>query len=208
MIGVVDYGMGNLRSVAKALEHVGADVEMSADPTRLASADAMVLPGVGAFGRCMQNLLAANLAPVVSDFVRSGRPFLGICVGMQILFEESEEFGPVTGLGLLPGRVRRLRPRDAGMTIPHMGWNNVRILNRAPHLRGVADGAYAYFVHSYYVECDMQKLAATSTGYGDEFASSVWRDNVFATQFHPEKSQAVGLKILENFTALARETRR
>ncbi len=207
MIGVVDYGMGNLRSVTKALEHVGADVEMSADPTRLASADAMVLPGVGAFGRCMQNLLAANLAPVVGDFVRSRRPFLGICVGMQILFEESEEFGPVQGLGLLPGRVRRLQPRDAAMTIPHMGWNNVRILNRAPHLRGVADGAYAYFVHSYYVECDLQKLAATSTAYGDEFASSVWRDNVFATQFHPEKSQSVGLKILENFTALARETR-
>jgi len=208
MIGVVDYGMGNLRSVAKALEHVGADVEVTSDPERLASADAMVLPGVGAFGRCMQNLLAANLAPVVRDFVRSRRAFLGICVGMQILFEESEEFGPVQGLGILPGRVRRLQPRDPAMTIPHMGWNNVRILNRPPHLRGVADGAHAYFVHSYYVECDLRELAATSTDYGDAFASSVWRDNVFATQFHPEKSQAVGLKILENFTALARELRR
>lgn len=202
MIGVVDYGMGNLRSVAKALEHVGAAVEVSRDGERLATADAMVLPGVGAFGRCMQNLLAAGLAPVVHDFVRSGRPFLGICVGMQILFERSDEFGPVQGLGILPGHVRRLRPHNPTMTIPHMGWNTVHVLRRPPHLRGVGDGSYAYFVHSYYVECDMASLAATSTEYGAEFASSVWRDNVFATQFHPEKSQAVGLKILENFAAL------
>ncbi len=166
----------------------------------------MVLPGVGAFGRCMQNLLAAGLAPVVHDFVRSRRPFLGICVGMQILFEQSDEFGPVQGLGILPGHVRRLHPRDPAMTIPHMGWNNVHILQRPPHLRGVADRSHAYFVHSYYVECDMTKLAATSTTYGSEFASSVWRDNVFATQFHPEKSQAVGLKILDNFSKLVQTT--
>jgi glutamine amidotransferase len=202
MIGIVDYGMGNLRSVAKALEHVGATVEVTSDAARLAAADSLVLPGVGAFGRCMENLSAAGLSNVVIDFARSGRPFLGICVGMQILFEESEEFGPVAGLGILPGRVRRIRSEDPALTIPHMGWNRIRLRNRPPHLRGVIDDAFVYFVHSYAVDCDIDGLAATTTEYGLEFASSVWRDNVFATQFHPEKSQAVGLRILENFAAL------
>lgn len=202
MIGIVDYGMGNLRSVAKALEHVGATVEVTSDAARLAAADSLVLPGVGAFGRCMENLTAAGLSDVVVDFARSDRPFLGICVGMQILFEESEEFGPVAGLGILPGRVRRIRSEDPSLTIPHMGWNRIRMRNRPPHLRGVIDDAFVYFVHSYAVECDLDQLAATTTDYGVEFASSVWRDNVFATQFHPEKSQAVGLRILENFAAL------
>ncbi len=202
MIGIVDYGMGNLRSVAKALEHVGATVEVSSDAARLAAADSLVLPGVGAFGRCMENLSAAGLSNLVIDFAGSGRPFLGICVGMQILFEESEEFGPVAGLGILPGRVRRIRSEDPALTIPHMGWNRLRLRNRPPHLRGVIDDAFVYFVHSYAVDCDIDGLAATTTEYGVEFASSVWRDNVFATQFHPEKSQAVGLRILENFAAL------
>ncbi len=202
MIGIVDYGMGNLRSVAKALEHVGATVEVSSDAARLAAADSLVLPGVGAFGRCMENLSAAGLSNLVMDFAGSGRPFLGICVGMQILFEESEEFGPVAGLGILPGRVRRIRSEDPALTIPHMGWNRIRLRNRPPHLRGVIDDAFVYFVHSYAVDCDIDGLAATTTEYGVEFASSVWRDNVFATQFHPEKSQAVGLRILENFAAL------
>ncbi len=202
MIGIVDYGMGNLRSVAKALEHVGATVEVSSDAARLAAADSLVLPGVGAFGRCMENLSAAGLSNLVIDFAGSGRPFLGICVGMQILFEESEEFGPVAGLGILPGRVRRIRSEDPALTIPHMGWNRIRLRNRPPHLRGVIDDAFVYFVHSYAVDCDIDGLAATTTEYGVEFASSVWRDNVFATQFHPEKSQAVGLRILENFAAL------
>ena len=150
----------------------------------------------------MENLTAAGLSDVVVDFARSDRPFLGICVGMQILFEESEEFGPVAGLGILPGRVRRIRSEDPSLTIPHMGWNRIRMRNRPPHLRGVIDDAFVYFVHSYAVECDLDQLAATTTDYGVEFASSVWRDNVFATQFHPEKSQAVGLRILENFAAL------
>ena len=202
MIGIVDYGMGNLRSVAKALEHVGATVEVTSDADRLAAADSLVLPGVGAFGRCMENLTGAGLSDVVVDFARSNRPFLGICVGMQILFEESEEFGPVAGLGILPGRVRRIRSDDTSLTIPHMGWNRIHMRNRPPHLRGVIDDAFVYFVHSYAVECDLERLAATTTDYGVEFASSVWRDNVFATQFHPEKSQAVGLRILENFAAL------
>jgi len=201
MIAVIDYGMGNLRSVAKALEWVGATVEVTDDADVIGSADGVVLPGVGAFGRCMQNLLATGLVPTVRGAVASGRPFLGICVGMQILFERSEEFGPVAGLGILPGKVVRFRPDDHELKVPHMGWNALDIVRRPPHLRGVADGASAYFVHSYYVDCDVQKLAATTTGYGKAFVSSVWKDNVFATQFHPEKSQALGLKILENFVA-------
>jgi glutamine amidotransferase len=202
MIAVIDYGMGNLRSVAKALEHVGADVAVTDDAEVIGNAEGVVLPGVGAFGRCMQNLLVAGLVPAVRDAVKSGRPFLGICVGMQILFEQSEEFGPVAGLGVLPGKVLRFRPEEHEFKVPHMGWNSLDIVRRSPHLRGVADGASAYFVHSYYVECDTETLGATTTGYGRSFVSSVWQNNVFATQFHPEKSQALGLKILENFAAL------
>jgi glutamine amidotransferase len=203
VIAVVDYGMGNLRSVSKALERTGAPVSVTGDPDAIAAASAVVLPGVGAFGRCMHNLVAAGLVSAVRDAVDSERPFLGICVGMQILFEESEEFGPVKGLGILPGRVRRFAPAKRELKVPHMGWNTLHIHRRAPHLRGIAEGASAYFVHSYYVECDAARLAATTTDYGSEFVSSIWRDNLFATQFHPEKSQAAGLKLLDNFVSLA-----
>src|SRR3990172_7694178 len=184
--------MGNLRSVSKALERTGAAVTVTGDAGVIAAADGVVLPGVGAFGRCMQNLLAAGLVPTVRAAVESGRPFLGICVGMQILFEDSEEFGPVKGLGILPGKVRRFRPAKRDLKVPHMGWNALHISRRAPHLRGIAEGASVYFVHSYYVECDADQLGATTTDYGGEFVSSIWRDTLFATQFHPEKSQGVG----------------
>ncbi len=204
MIALIDYGMGNLRSVAKALEHVGAEVSVTADAAAIASADAVVLPGVGAFGRCMENLESAGLCRVVRDVAASGRPFLGICVGMQILFEESDEFGRVGGLGILPGRVRRFSPSDGQLKVPHMGWNTIKIVRRPPLLRGVADGAYLYFVHSYYVEAgEGAETVATTTEYGVEFVSSVWRGNIFATQFHPEKSQAIGLRVYDNFAALA-----
>jgi glutamine amidotransferase len=199
MIAVVDYGMGNLRSVAKALERVGAEVDVSSDPDRIEEADGVVLPGVGAFGKCMENLRAAGLEGSVRAAAKSGKPFLGVCVGMQILFEESEEFGPVAGLGILPGRVKRFTPRDASQKVPHMGWNTLEVKNRVPVLRGVADGSYVYFVHSFYVETDDPQLIASTTPYGVSFASSVARGNIFATQFHPEKSQAVGLKMLQNF---------
>jgi len=202
MIAVVDYGMGNLRSVAKALERVGAEVEVTSDPARVRSADAVVLPGVGAFGRCMENLRAAGLESCVREAAASQRPFLGICVGMQILFEESEEFGPVAGLGILPGRVRRFMADSPEIKVPHMGWNQICVRRRAPHLAGIDDGENVYFVHSYYVDCD-RGLAATTTPYAGEFVSSVWRDNLFAVQFHPEKSQSAGLEILSNFARLA-----
>jgi glutamine amidotransferase len=160
-----------------------------------------VLPGVGAFAACMENLTALGLVEPVQRAIASGRPFLGICLGMQLLFEESEEFGPVRGLGILPGRVVRFAP-DPALKVPHMGWNQLRVVRRVPQLAGIEDGAYVYFVHSYYPVPADPALVATTTVYGPEFASSVVADNVFASQFHPEKSQRVGLRILENFLRL------
>lgn len=206
-IAVIDYEMGNLRSVQKALERVGAGAVITRDPDVIMGAAAAVLPGVGAFGACMENLRRHGLIEPVKIFAASGRPFLGICVGMQILFDESEEFGPVAGLGILPGKIVRFAADPAGKRkVPQMGWNALQIQKRAPHLEGVKDGAQVYFVHSYYPVPSDPDVVATTTDYGVTFASSVWQDNVFATQFHPEKSQAVGLRILANFAALAGET--
>jgi glutamine amidotransferase len=206
-IAVIDYEMGNLRSVQKALERVGADAVVTRDPDVIMGAAAAVLPGVGAFGACMDNLQRHGLVEPVKIFAASGRPFLGICVGMQILFEESEEYGPVRGLGILPGKIVRFAPDPEGKRkVPQMGWNALTIRKRAPHLTGVKDGAQVYFVHSYYPVPADESVVATTTEYGPTFASSVWADNVFATQFHPEKSQAVGLTILANFAGLTGES--
>jgi len=202
-IAIVDYGMGNLRSVAKAFERLGAAAEVTRDPERIASAPGVVLPGVGAFGACMANLTSLGLVQPVKQAIGAGRPFLGICLGMQLLFDESEEFGPVGGLGVLRGRVVRFPPSPE-LKVPHMGWNAVRVARRAPALAGIDDGEYVYFVHSYYPVPADPAVVATTTGYGIEFASSVVRDNVFACQFHPEKSQRVGLRILENFIGVVR----
>ncbi|HLY38639.1 MAG TPA: imidazole glycerol phosphate synthase subunit HisH [Candidatus Binatia bacterium] len=202
-IAIVDYGMGNLRSVAKAFERLGAAAEVTRDPERIASASGVVLPGVGAFGACMANLTSLGLVEPVKHSIAAGRPFLGICLGMQLLFDESEEFGPVAGLGVLRGRVVRFPPSQE-LKVPHMGWNAVRIARRPPALAGIDDGDYVYFVHSYYPVPADPSVVATTTGYGVEFASSVVRDNVFACQFHPEKSQRVGLHILENFVGVVR----
>ena len=202
-IAIVDYEMGNLRSVAKAFERLGAAAEVTRDPERIASAPGVVLPGVGAFGACMANLTSLGLVQPVKQAIGAGRPFLGICLGMQLLFDESEEFGPVAGLGILRGRVVRFPPSH-DLKVPHMGWNAVRIARRAPVLAGIDDGEYVYFVHSYYPVPADPAVVATTTGYGIEFASSVVRDNVFACQFHPEKSQRVGLRILENFIGVVR----
>ena len=202
-IAIVDYGMGNLRSVQKALERVGQEAEVTRDAERIATAPAVVLPGVGAFGACMQNLTSLGLVEPVRAAIAAGRPFLGICLGMQLLFDESEEFGPVRGLGVLPGRVVRFLP-DPALKVPHMGWNELRVARRVPQLAGIDDGASVYFVHSYYPVPADPAVVATTTAYGPEFASSVARENVFACQFHPEKSQQIGLRLLENFVAVAR----
>lgn len=201
-IAIIDYGMGNLRSVQKGIEHVGYQAIVSRDSQAIEAAQGVVLPGVGAFGACMDNLRAYDLVDTVKRVIDRGTPFLGICLGMQLLFEESEEFGPVPGLGVFPGRVVRFEERQE-RKVPHMGWNQIRKTQDVPHLRGIDDGAFVYFVHSYYVVPSDPGLTATATDYGQEFTSAVARDNVFATQYHPEKSQAVGLKILENFARLA-----
>jgi imidazole glycerol-phosphate synthase subunit HisH len=202
-IAIIDYGMGNLRSVQKAFERLGHAAEVTGDAERITRAPGVVLPGVGAFAACMTNLAAAGLVEPVKQVIRAGRPFLGICLGMQLLFDESEEFGPVAGLGILPGRVVRFAA-DPDRKVPHMGWNSVRIVRRAPELAGIEDGAYVYFVHSYYPVPRDTDVIATTTPYGGEFASSVVRDNVFACQFHPEKSQQVGLRLLDNFVGVVR----
>ncbi|MGH7789957.1 MAG: imidazole glycerol phosphate synthase subunit HisH [Candidatus Binatia bacterium] len=202
-IAIIDYGMGNLRSVYKGFEQVGVEAEITRDIDVIAAADGVVLPGVGAFGACMENLRAYELVDPIRRVVERGTPFLGICLGMQLLFEESEEFGPVQGLGLLPGRCVRFRDRnDPDFRIPHMGWNQVERHQSPAALAGVDDGAFVYFVHSFHVEPADPALIATTTDYGGEFVSSIARDNLFACQFHPEKSQRTGLSMLRNFGAL------
>lgn len=207
MMALVDYGMGNLRSVAKALARVGADVRIVHDAQGVRAAEAVVLPGVGAFGDCMKNLEQCKLTDALREFIGSKRPFLGICLGMQGLFESSEESPGVKGLEVFRGSVPRFHfsgtERGSGLKVPHMGWNRLRVRRRdCPLLRGVDNGSYVYFVHSYYCQPSDSSLVCGTTEYGIEFCSMLWDENVFATQFHPEKSQAVGLKMLENFVRL------
>lgn len=205
MIALVDYGMGNLRSVEKALARVGADVHIVSDRKSVLAADAVVLPGVGAFGDCMANLEKIGLVEAIREFVVSKRPFLGICLGFQALFESSEEAPGVKGFALFPGTVPRFAVN--GLKVPHMGWNELRIQQGGcPLLKDVADNSYVYFVHSYYCKPKDASVVCGTTNYGIDFCSMLWADNVFATQFHPEKSQAVGLKMLENFVQLGKGT--
>jgi len=199
MIALIDYGMGNLGSVHKALLRVGCRAEITDDPDQISRAEAVVLPGVGAFDDCVKNLVDRGLDVAVKDSVNDGKPFLGICLGLQMLFDSSEEGGKYPGLGIVPGKVVRF---THDLKIPQIGWNQISIRKPAPHFAGVADGSWVYFVHSYYVVPEDDSVVATVTNYGYDFVSAIWRDNVFATQFHPEKSQAVGLKILENFGKL------
>jgi len=202
MIAIVDYGMGNLRSVEKALARVGADVRIVTATADVLNADAVVVPGVGAFGDCMHNLARLDLIEPVRQFIATGRPFLGICLGFQALFESSEEAPGVKGLAVFEGSVPRFAAN--GLKVPHMGWNRLKIrLKNCPLLRSVDNGSYVYFVHSYYCAPASNKLVGGTTDYGIEFCSMLWADNVFATQFHPEKSQAVGLRMLQSFVELA-----
>lgn len=196
MIAVVDYGMGNLRSVQKGFEKVGFEAIVTSDIKIIESASRVVLPGVGAFSDCMNNLEERGLIEPVIRGIEKGKPFLGICLGLQLLFEESEEFGNCKGLGLIKGKVKRFPKGD--LKVPHMGWNSIKKVKDTPLLADLTDDSYLYFVHSYYVLAD-EDVVATTTGYGMEFTSSIVKDNIFACQFHPEKSQADGLKILKAF---------
>lgn len=202
MIAIVDYGMGNLRSVQKAFERAGCMAQVVSDPERIASARAVVLPGVGAFSACMENLRRFGLVEVIREVVQQKKPFLGICLGFQLLFSESEEFGPQKGLDLFPGKVMGFRPEN-GLKVPHMGWNRLAKKKDCPFLEGVSDGDYVYFVHSYYVVPEEPSIVATTTDYGAPFVSSIAIDRLFACQFHPEKSQEIGLRIVANFARLA-----
>ena len=208
MIAVIDYGMGNLRSVQKSLEFVGAKVIVTHDPDLILNANSVVLPGVGAFKDCMANLKKLKLVDPIRKFIDGGKPFLGICLGLQVLFEESEEYGPVAGLGILPGKVVKF-PGGSSETkngrpikIPHMGWNQIKVKKNVPLFGGVGDAPYFYFVHSYYVIPEDQNMIATVTNYGIEFVSGIQHKNIYAFQFHPEKSQTLGLSILERFSNL------
>jgi glutamine amidotransferase len=203
VIALIDYGSGNLRSVHKALLKVGAKVRVVQNPDEMKGADGAVLPGVGAFDDCIQALQKQAMLEASREFIQSGRPFLGICVGYQALFERSEEFNScAAGLSLFKGSVVRFSNGN-GLKIPQIGWNQVEITQpNCPIYRGIEDGSYVYFVHSFFPKPVDGSIIATKTNYGETFASSVWRDNVFATQFHPEKSQNVGLRLLKNFVEL------
>lgn len=198
MIAVVDYGMGNLRSVSKAFEHLGYPVSVTRDAEKIQTASHVVLPGVGAFPDCMKNIERFDLVDPLLQAVKSGKPFLGICLGLQLLFTESEEFGKHRGLDLLPGRVVEF-PRLASIKIPHMGWNQLKIKMGTELFNGIKEGDSFYFVHSFYVEPSDSDWICTQTDYGISFTSSILKENIFACQFHPEKSQANGLKLIDNF---------
>jgi imidazole glycerol-phosphate synthase subunit HisH len=215
MIAIVDYGMGNLRSVQKAFERVGAAAQIVREPKEIARAEKVVLPGVGAFRDAIGHLREQGFVEPLVEAVQSGRPLLGICLGLQLLFDVSYEDGEYQGLGIVPGRVVRFdwrgRPGTDGLKIPHMGWNQLRWSEPCPLLKGLEPGQYFYFVHSYYVEPakPIEPAPRRASGYwegrceyGYDFTAMIWRDNLFATQFHPEKSQEAGLKLLENFAKL------
>ena len=204
MIALLDYGAGNLRSVEKALRFVGGDVRLVQSPEGMKDASAVVLPGVGAFDDCVNAMQRQELLNASREFIKTGRPFLGICVGYQAMFERSEEFDSrAAGLGLFAGSVVRF-PAGQGVKIPQIGWNQIEIVQpECPIFKGVENGSHVYFVHSFYPQPEDDSIAVCRTTYGVEFASAIWRDNVYATQFHPEKSQKVGLTILRNFVDLA-----
>jgi glutamine amidotransferase len=201
MIVIVDYQMGNLRSVQKAFERVGYSATISSDPARITKAEKLVLPGVGAFGDAMAELRQRDLIDPVCEVIRSGRPFLGICLGLQLLFDVGYEGDEYQGLGILPGKVVRFELPET-YKVPHMGWNQAIIRRRAPILNGIDEGTHFYFVHSYYAVPDDPDVVAIEADYAQPFCAMVWRDNLFATQFHPEKSQQQGLRLLRNFAQL------
>jgi glutamine amidotransferase len=196
MIAIVDYGMGNLRSVEKGFKKVGVEAVVTSDPGTVDDATAIVLPGVGAFRDCIRNLTDLSLTESISRSIEKGKPYLGICLGLQVLFSESEEFGTCRGLDIFRGKVVRFQIKEK---VPHMGWNTIQMAKKPPILSEVPDNSYFYFVHSFYVVPEDAGVTAATTDYGVTFTSMIWKDNVFATQFHPEKSQELGLRILKGF---------
>ena len=201
MIGIIDYDAGNIKSVEKALQYLGQENVVSRDPQVLLKADKVILPGVGSFGDAMENLKKYGLVPVIHEIVEKGTPFLGICLGLQLLFESSDETPGVKGLGILKGKILRIPP-SPGLKIPHMGWNSLHLEHNGRLFRGIEEQAYVYFVHSFYLKAAEEEIVKASTEYGVHIHASVEKDNVFACQFHPEKSGDVGLRILKNFVEL------
>lgn len=195
MILIIDYGMGNLRSVEKAFTHLGADVHVGSDPSMIPKADKIVVPGVGSFDHAVQELKQRSLFEPILQAISSGKPYLGLCLGLQLLFTNSEE-GKEHGFGLIKGQVRKFPPN---LKVPHMGWNQVQFTHsECPFWKGIPDGSFFYFVHSYFVVPDEPAVCEGKTEYGTNFISAVWKKNIFATQFHPEKSQEIGLRFLKN----------
>ena len=201
MIAIIDYDAGNLKSVEKALQSIGEDTIVSRDREEILRADKVILPGVGSFGDAMQKLRDYKLDEVIKEVTESGKPFLGICLGLQLLFERSEETPGVEGLGILKGEILRI-PDHEGLKIPHMGWNSLHLQNDGRLFRGIPEETYVYFVHSYYLQADDEDIVAATTEYGVKIHAAVEKDNIFACQFHPEKSSTVGLQILKNFVSL------
>ena len=204
MIGIIDYDAGNIKSVEKALDYLGEDTVVSRDPEQLLGADKVILPGVGSFGQSMENLERYGLIPVIHEIVEKKTPFLGICLGLQLLFESSEESPGVDGLGILRGKIVKIPPKE-GLKIPHMGWNSLHLQNNGRLFRGIPEQTYVYFVHSYYLQAEEPEIVKAVTDYSTCIHASVEKDNVFACQFHPEKSSRYGLKILENFARIGKE---
>ena len=204
MIGIIDYDAGNIRSVEKALSYLGEKTVVSRNPETLKNADKVILPGVGSFGQAMENLHRYEFVPVIQDMIKEGKPFLGICLGLQLLFESSEESPGVEGLGILKGKILKI-PSSPGLKIPHMGWNSLQLQNNGRLYRNIPQDTYVYFVHSYYLQAREPEIVKAVTEYSTEIHASVEKDNVFACQFHPEKSGKYGLEILKNFAELDRE---
>ncbi|MFZ5989873.1 MAG: imidazole glycerol phosphate synthase subunit HisH [Bacillota bacterium] len=199
MIAVIDYEVGNLRSVEKALHFIGCEAKVSSDKEFILNADAVVLPGVGAFADAMQSLGKYGMIEVINKVIESKKPFLGICLGMQLLFDYSEEGGQdVQGLGILRGAIKQL-PDDMNLKVPHMGWNSLELKGESPLFKGISKNPYVYFVHSYYLDTDDKDIVIASTNYGINFSVAVQKGSIYATQFHPEKSGEVGLNMLRNF---------
>ena len=201
MIGIIDYDAGNLRSVEKALQYLGKEVIVTRDSKLIRQADKVILPGVGAFGDAMTKLKEYQLDTLIKETADSGKPFLGICLGLQLLFEESEESPGVKGLGILKGKIKRI-PEKEGLKVPHIGWNSLQLEHNGRLFRNIPENSYVYFVHSYYLEAQDPEIVKASTEYGVHIHASVEKDNIFACQFHPEKSSEIGLQILKNFAEM------